>query len=87
MHDRDGSCVQSVHVKNRCAFLNHSSNSGEFMRLVEANPNIALWFSVRIYPLPALFCCLLPIHVSLFYTWCEGAQRCEQVSCRAICEG
>ena len=65
--------MQSVHVKNRCAFLNHSSNSGEFMRLVEANPNIALWFSVRIYPLPALFCCLLPIHVSLFYTWCEGS--------------
>ena len=24
--------AQSVHVKNRCAFLNHSSNAGEFMR-------------------------------------------------------
>ena len=38
--------VQSVHVKNRCAFLNHSSNAQEFMQLVEQHPNIALWFSV-----------------------------------------
>ena len=40
--------AQSVHVKNRCAFLNHSSNAGEFMQLVEEHPNIALWFSVRV---------------------------------------
>ena len=46
MPDRHAFCVQSVHVKNRCAFLNHSSNSGEFMQLVEEHPNIALWFSV-----------------------------------------
>ena len=38
--------MQSVHVKNRCAFLNHSSNAQEFMQLVEQHPNIALWFSV-----------------------------------------
>lgn len=37
--------IQSVHVKNRCAFLNHSSNADEFMRLVEQHPNICLWFS------------------------------------------
>ncbi len=44
--------VQSVHVKNRCAFLNHSSNSGEFMQLVEEHPNVALWFSVSTHQLP-----------------------------------
>ena len=38
--------VQGVHVKNRCAFLNHSSTAMEFMQLVEQYPNIALWFSV-----------------------------------------
>ena len=38
--------VQGVHVKNRCAFLNHSSAAMEFMQLVEQYPNIALWFSV-----------------------------------------
>ncbi|BDA46759.1 probable 3',5'-cyclic adenosine monophosphate phosphodiesterase Cpd at N-terminal half [Coccomyxa sp. Obi] len=37
--------IQSVHVKNRCAFLNHSSNADVFMRLVEQHPNICLWFS------------------------------------------
>uniref|UniRef100_A0A061QWZ0 Calcineurin-like phosphoesterase n=1 Tax=Tetraselmis sp. GSL018 TaxID=582737 RepID=A0A061QWZ0_9CHLO len=37
--------VQSVHVKNRCAWLNHSSDPGAFIRLVERHPNIALWFS------------------------------------------
>ncbi|CAK0785880.1 hypothetical protein CVIRNUC_009093 [Coccomyxa viridis] len=37
--------IPSVHVKNRCAFLNHSSNAQEFMQLVEQHPNIALWFS------------------------------------------
>lgn len=40
--------MQSVHVKNRCAFLNHSAASAaDFMRLVDAHPNIRLWFSVR----------------------------------------
>ena len=38
--------VQGVHVKNRCAFLNHSSTAMEFMQLVEQYPNITLWFSV-----------------------------------------
>jgi hypothetical protein len=41
-------CLQ-VHVKNRCAWLNHSSNPAAFIRLVERFPNIRLWFSgVRI---------------------------------------
>ena len=34
-----------VHVKNRCAWLNHSSNPAAFIRLVERFPNIRLWFS------------------------------------------
>ena len=46
-------CAQSVHVKNRCAFLNHSGDAGEFMRLVEEHPNIALWFSVSAHHLPS----------------------------------
>lgn len=37
--------VQRVHVKNRCAWVNHSSDPGALMRLVEAHPNIRLWFS------------------------------------------
>jgi hypothetical protein len=37
--------VQEVHVKNRCAWLNHSSNPTAFIRLVERFPNIKLWFS------------------------------------------
>jgi hypothetical protein len=37
--------VENVHVKNRCAFLNHSDRPQRFIRLVEANPNIKLWFS------------------------------------------
>jgi hypothetical protein len=40
--------VQSVHVKNRCAFLNHSGNASVFMELVEQHPNIRLWFSVSL---------------------------------------
>lgn len=37
--------VQTVHVKNRCAWLNHSSNPHEFIDLVHQYPNIRLWFS------------------------------------------
>ena len=37
--------VQAVHVKNRCAWLNHSSNARYFMQLVQKYPNIKLWFS------------------------------------------
>uniref|UniRef100_A0A383VZZ7 Calcineurin-like phosphoesterase domain-containing protein n=1 Tax=Tetradesmus obliquus TaxID=3088 RepID=A0A383VZZ7_TETOB len=37
--------VENVHIKNRCAFLNHSDRPQRFIRLVEANPNIKLWFS------------------------------------------
>ena len=34
-----------VHVKNRCAWLNHSSNPERFVRLVDEHPNIRLWCS------------------------------------------
>ena len=34
-----------VHVKNRCAWLNHSSEPAAFIRLVERFPCICLWFS------------------------------------------
>ncbi len=44
--DHRSMLVQGVHVKNRCAFLNHSSAAMDFMQLVEQYPNIALWFSV-----------------------------------------
>jgi hypothetical protein len=37
--------VQTVHVKNRCAWINHSSNSTAFIDLVNQHPNIKLWFS------------------------------------------
>lgn len=37
--------MQTVHVKNRCAWLNHSSDPQRFMQLVEKNPNVKLWFS------------------------------------------
>ncbi|KAK9806310.1 hypothetical protein WJX72_009584 [[Myrmecia] bisecta] len=37
--------VQEVHVKNRCAWLNHSSNPEVFLKLVQKYPNIRLWFS------------------------------------------
>jgi len=37
--------INSVHVKNRCAWLNHSSDPLEFMRLVDEFPQIRLWFS------------------------------------------
>ena len=38
--------IQAVHVKNRCAWLNHSSNPTRFMDLVNKHPNcVKLWFS------------------------------------------
>jgi Calcineurin-like phosphoesterase len=38
--------IQAVHVKNRCAWLNHSSNPSAFMQLVDKYPNcVKLWFS------------------------------------------
>ena len=37
--------VYRVHVKSRCAWLNHTSEPGVFMRLVHRFPNIKLWFS------------------------------------------
>ncbi|GBF87795.1 calcineurin-like phosphoesterase [Raphidocelis subcapitata] len=37
--------VQGVHVKNRCAWLNHSDRPGRFIELVERHPNVRLWFS------------------------------------------
>ena len=37
--------LQAVHVKNRCAWLNHSSDPKRFSRLVAQYPNIKLWFS------------------------------------------
>lgn len=38
--------VQAVHVKNRCAWVNHSSpDPSRFIRLVQSYSNIKLWFS------------------------------------------
>jgi hypothetical protein len=38
--------IQAVHVKNRCAWLNHSSDPSRFMQLVNKHPNcVKLWFS------------------------------------------
>lgn len=37
--------MQTVHVKNRCAWLNHSENPTQFIQLVEQYPNIKCWFS------------------------------------------
>ena len=37
--------VQNVHVKNRCAWLNHSDRPERFMQLVEKYGNVRLWFS------------------------------------------
>ena len=41
-------------MKNRCAWLNHSSNPGAFIRLVHSHPNIRLWFSGAVCPRQAL---------------------------------
>jgi 3',5'-cyclic AMP phosphodiesterase CpdA len=37
--------VQNVHVKNRCAWLNHSDRPERFMQLVQKYGNVRLWFS------------------------------------------
>lgn len=37
--------IQAVHVKNRCAWLNHSSNPRHFINTVQKYPHIRLWFS------------------------------------------
>eukprot|EP00798_Chlamydomonas_sp_ICE-L_P001369 gene1369-32733_t len=37
--------LQNVHVKNRCAWLNHSDRPERFINIVNENPNIKLWFS------------------------------------------
>ena len=38
-------CLDAVHVKNWCAWLNHSTNPAAFVRLAERYPQIRLWFS------------------------------------------
>ena len=45
-----------VHVKNRCAWVNHSSNPQAFIQLVHKYPNIRLWFSGELEPLVLLRC-------------------------------
>lgn len=37
--------VYRVHVKSRCAWLNHTSEPQVFMQLVRRFPNIKLWLS------------------------------------------
>ena len=45
---RGAQVVQEVHVKNRCAWLNHSSEPAAFLALAERHPNVRLWFSVSL---------------------------------------
>ncbi|PNW84648.1 hypothetical protein CHLRE_03g152900v5 [Chlamydomonas reinhardtii] len=37
--------IQEVHIKNRCAWLNHSDNPRAFMDIVARHRNVKLWFS------------------------------------------
>ncbi|GIL77319.1 hypothetical protein Vretifemale_6793 [Volvox reticuliferus] len=37
--------IQEVHIKNRCAWLNHSGRPNTFMDIVSRHRNIKLWFS------------------------------------------
>ncbi|GMH43730.1 hypothetical protein BSKO_11652 [Bryopsis sp. KO-2023] len=37
--------LQEIHVKNRCAWLNHSEEPSKFIDLVSENPQVKLWFS------------------------------------------
>ncbi|CAG9466893.1 unnamed protein product [Pedinophyceae sp. YPF-701] len=37
--------INEVHVKNRCAWLNHSTDPFAFIDLVESHSNVRLWFS------------------------------------------
>eukprot|EP00850_Spirogloea_muscicola_P016846 SM000140S00595 [mRNA] locus=s140:147996:150943:+ [translate_table: standard] len=39
------SCHEEVHVRNLCAWLNHSNRPQRFMELVCQHPQIKLWFS------------------------------------------
>ncbi|GLC68750.1 hypothetical protein PLESTF_000732800 [Pleodorina starrii] len=37
--------IQEVHIKNRCAWLNHSANPRAFMDILARHRNVKLWFS------------------------------------------
>ncbi|KAG2491261.1 hypothetical protein HYH03_010467 [Edaphochlamys debaryana] len=37
--------IQEVHIKNRCAWLNHSQDPKRFLDIVSRHKNIKLWFS------------------------------------------
>lgn len=37
--------IQELHVKNRCAWLNHSKNPEVFVQLCRQHANIKAWFS------------------------------------------
>jgi len=37
--------LDELHVKNRCAWLNHSDNPRQFIEIVARHPQIKLWFS------------------------------------------
>lgn len=37
--------LQEIHVKNRCAWLNHSEDPSKFIDIVGRNPQIRLWLS------------------------------------------
>ncbi|GFR41890.1 hypothetical protein Agub_g2676, partial [Astrephomene gubernaculifera] len=46
--------IQEVHIKNRCAWLNHSAQPPDpdprvFLSLVSRHPNIKLWFSAHFH--------------------------------------
>jgi hypothetical protein len=69
--------VENVHVKNRCAFLNHSDRPQRFIRLVEANSNIKLWFSGHFHLSQVGFCSGWQTAV-----WCNA-----RVVLSAMCSG
>jgi len=50
-------------VKNRCAWLNHSSNADAFIALVHRHPNIRLWFSGAALTCTGRLCAATPILV------------------------
>lgn len=41
--------LEELHVKNRCAWLNHSEDPGWFINLVTKHPQIKLWFSAHFH--------------------------------------
>lgn len=64
--------LHNVHVKNRCAWLNHSSNPRVFPDLVRRHPNVRMWFSGH-------------FHLSHDYARSIGiAGGCAFVSCNVI---